>query len=380
MSFSISVPTQDLRKAVAAVALAVPNRANRPVLESALIRVTDGGEVIVTGTDLDLSISSRLPETVDATGSAAVAVPAKKLLAILRESTSESTLIREDAGGSVTIRSDRSRYKLSTWSVDEFPKPGTVAQTRAVEIPAAAAEAAIRRTVYAGDSQSQRYTLDGISLEIDRGAQALDFVATDGRRLSWMRVGYESAALGEHETSPRVIIPLRAAKMLQTVLGSAQNARFVFGASAVEVQTESCVVRTRLLEGRFPRWSELVPKDDGESPQVTAVIAAGTLSAAVRQAAITADFEEKALTLELKDGSLNISSSLTEIGESRVSVPVAFDGGEKSVRVNHRYVSDLCGSLSPEIELKLSIASGKAPVLFHSDDGLLGIVMPMADA
>lgn len=378
MPFSISVPTHDLRRAVQAASLAVPSRAARPVLESALIRVTADSEVIVTGTDLDLSISAKLPEPVDVAGPNAVAVPARKLLAILKESTSETTLIEEVENGAVTIRLDRSRYRLSTWDAAEFPLAGEINRDNSFEVRAAAAEAAIRRTVYAAAEQSDRYSLNGVFLEVDRRAGAVDFVSTDGRRLSWMRVRYDSGAFHEDDNLPGVIIPHRSAKMLQTILGAAEHARFVIAATAVEVQTESCVVRTRLIDGRYPRWSELVPKNDAETGQVTAKIPAGTLSAAVRQAAITADFEQKALSLELSDGSLNVSSSLTEIGESRVSVPVEIDGGSKLVRLNHRFVSDVCGSLTPETDLKLSLALSTAPVLLQTDDGLLGIIMPMA--
>ena len=142
------------------------------------------------------------------------------------------------------------------------------------------------------------------------------------------------------------------------------------------VQGVTATIFTRLIDGRFPKWRDVLPERGGASVQVELTV--GPFFSAVRQAAVVTDENSRGIVLKLEEGLLVVSGSAAEVGESRVELIVSYDGPEMAVKLDHRFVSDFLKVLDPEMNVSLEVDGSDAPALFSTDDGYGYVVMPMS--
>jgi DNA polymerase-3 subunit beta len=98
----------------------------------------------------------------------------------------------------------------------------------------------------------------------------------------------------------------------------------------------------------------------------------------IRQAAIVADQETRGLDFEFGDGTLLLTAKTADLGQSRVEMPIAYDGQPIKMKLDYRFVSDFLKVLEPNTKFKLDVASSTQPALMTTDDGYAYVVMPMA--
>ncbi len=133
----------------------------------------------------------------------------------------------------------------------------------------------------------------------------------------------------------------------------------------------------RLLEGRFPKWRDVLPPA-GRVGEQRFQLTAGTFAAAIRRAAIMTSEESLAAEFRFGCGQLSIGARAAELGESRVQLPVACEGAEVTISLNVRYLLDWLKTLAPEQPIGLTLRSGDDAALFDSCDGGVYVVMPLA--
>src|SRR5579872_4166700 len=171
-----------LATAFQAVSGVIPTRTPKQILQNARLEATKGQAVLI-GTDQEVGIRYRLNEAqIDAAGD--VLLPSNRTLAILREMQGETVFI--EAGGSETIiRGERAQYKLGAENPAEFPSVAEFDGQNAISVQAGALKKMIRRTVFATDTESTRYALGGVLVEIK--GETITMAATDTRRLAVVR-------------------------------------------------------------------------------------------------------------------------------------------------------------------------------------------------
>jgi DNA polymerase-3 subunit beta len=231
----------------------------------------------------------------------------------------------------------------------------------------------IRRTLFATDAESSRYALGGVLLELEDAE--ITAVATDGRRLAKMQG--PAQMVGEKSVSDAMtIVPSRAMQLIERAMTDADaEIQIAARANDVLVRGSRTTVYSRLVEGRFPKWREVFPERH-ESHQIE--IAVGPLYAALRQASIVASEESRGIECIFANGSLVLTAATAEIGESRVEFPIAYDGPEIKISLDHRYVADFLRVLEPEKTITVDLQDGESAALFLTDDGYGYVVMPMA--
>jgi DNA polymerase-3 subunit beta len=104
----------------------------------------------------------------------------------------------------------------------------------------------------------------------------------------------------------------------------------------------------------------------------------GPTFAAVRQASIVASEESRGILFTFADGTLTLSGQTAEVGQSRVELPIAYDGAEIAISLDHRFVADFLKVLDPERTFTLDVQDGDTAALFTTDDGYGYVVMPLA--
>jgi DNA polymerase-3 subunit beta len=207
------------------------------------------------------------------------------------------------------------------------------------------------------------------------GDEELTGVGTDGRRLARQVVPAKavgSAARGEEMT----IVPGRAMHLLERAL--AENDEGIFLAvrdNAILVQSQRTTVYARLIEGRFPNWRGVFPQRDNVVPITLGV---GTFHAAVRQAAIVISEDRRGVDFRFAEGQLEMVGHGGELGESRVELPIAYDGPEMRIRLDPRFLGDFLKVLEPDQNVVLEVRDGETAAVCTTDDGYAYVIMPLS--
>ncbi len=174
---------------------------------------------------------------------------------------------------------------------------------------------AIQRTLFAVGGETDRYALGGILVEAT--PERITLVATDSRRLAVAHV----ACLGYSRFAPghRPIVPSKAMALIErSTHDDAQEVHLEFGPADVLLRSGPTTIYARLVEGRFPQYQDVIPR---ECP-TTFSVQVGPLLDALRSAAACMDDEQPAAHLSLTAGALEIRSEATEKGTARSSIVV----------------------------------------------------------
>ena len=370
MPMKIECNREHLLSAVQSAGTVVPSRSPKEILKHLKLTVLEGSAVLMA-TDMDIGIRIEVPEIqVEAPGS--VVLPVKEFGSLLRESTDESLKIEVDLQG-VIVRGERSEFKLPVVNPEEFPDVPTFEEEQFHELPARLYREMIRRTLFATDTESSRYALGGVLLEF--GSDSLIGVGTDGRRLAKME-GTAQAVNGHQPGDAMTIVPTRAMQLMERTLSEADaQVQIAVHPNHILVRSARVTVYTRLVEGRFPKWREVFPtRKEG----VTIEIAVGPMLQSLRQAAVVASMESRGIDFTFGDGGLVLSATTAEIGQSRVDLPISYDGKLITVTLDHRYVEEFLRVLDLEKTFSVEIEDSESAALFTTDDGYGYVVMPLA--
>lgn len=366
----ITCERERLLSAFQTAAMVAPSRSPKPILQNVKIEVKDD-KAILTATDMEVGIRSELEGIqVEAAGSAVL--PVARFGSILRESSDETLRIEADVQG-VTVKGDRSEFKLPGGNPDEFPVIATFEEERYHKIPARLLKELIRRTTFATDTESSRYALGGVLLEM--GADNIIAVGTDGRRLAKMEGPAES--VDGHETGETMtIVPTRSMQLIERTLTDGEAEVLLSARSNdVMVKTPKSTIYSRLVEGRFPKWRDVLPT---RQEAVRIALTVGPVYSALRQAAIVSDDESRGIDFIFGKGSLQLAASTAEVGQSHVELPIPYDGEPITVTLDNRFVADFCKVLDSEKVITIEIEDDESAALFTTDDGYGYVVMPLS--
>ncbi len=345
-------------------------RSPKEVLQNVKIDASEE-RVILMATDMETGIRIDV-EGVD------VHTPGKALLhvgrvgSILRESSDEQ-LVFESDGSATKVKGLHSEFNLPSMNPDEFPTVVGFEEDKYHELAARLFKEMVRRTVFATDVDSSRFALGGVLLELN-GEEVLA-VGTDGRRLA--RVQGTGKSIGGHQTSGNTtIVPIRSLTLMERSIGDKEEVVHIASrGNDVLLRTGRCTIYSRLVEGRYPNWRQVIPTRDNS---VIIDMTVGPFYNVIRQAAIVADQETRGLDFEFGNGTLLLTAKTADLGQSRVEMPIGYDGDPIRMKLDYRFVSDFLKVLDANTAFKLDIASSTQPALMTTADGYAYVVMPMA--
>lgn len=347
-----------------------PSRSPKPILQNVKLEARPDGGVLLA-TDLEVGVRIETPG-VEAESAGSVILPIGRFGSILREST-DARLVLETDGSGVVVRGERSEFRLPAENPAEFPAVSEFSETKYHALPARVLSQLIRRTVFATDNESSRYALGGVLLELL--PDKIIAVGTDGRRLAMMEV--PASSVGGHASGDTMtIVPTRSMQLIDKLLTEPDaEVQIAARANEVLVKTPRATFYTRLVEGRFPKWRDVFPKRP-DSIQIELV--AGLLHGAVRQAAIVTSEESRGVDFTFGDGKVLLSGRAPEVGQSRVEMPIAYDGAAVSISLDPRFFSDFLKTLEQEATFTLELKDAESAAVCRTSDGYSYVIMPLA--
>ncbi|QEG32743.1 DNA polymerase III subunit beta [Bythopirellula goksoeyrii] len=369
-SMKISCDREQLLHAFQTVASVAPSRSPKPILQNVKLEAS-AEKVTLLATDLEVGIRHDV-EGVDIQTSGDAVLSVARFGSILRESTDQTLHLECDSTG-ITIRGERSQFRLPAENPAEFPQVTKFEQESYYEVPARLLRELIRRTVFATDNESSRYALGGVKLEFEEAA--LTAIGTDGRRLAKM-TGPVVKHGQPQDSDQTTIVPTRAMSLIErAVAPSDSEVQVAVKGNEFLVHSSRATISARLLEGRFPDWRKVFP-EGGTSTGIE--LAVGATLSAVRQAAIVTSEESRGVDFTFGDGMLVLSGRAAEVGQSRIELPIGYDGQELTVTLDPRFATDFLKVLDAEKTFTFEAKDSESAAVCKTDDGYGYVIMPLS--
>jgi len=331
----------------------VEKKTTIPILSNLLLEATDSS-LRISATDLELGVRCGCPAKVKKTG--AGAVPAKRLLEIVRSLPEAEIRFKLLENHWLQLNCERSTFKLVGMARDNFP--ALPATPKAVaSLPAGVLMAMIQKTIFAISTEESRYTLNGALLLLK--PDSVTMVATDGHRLALIQRQVEVPNL---KTEFRVLIPKKAMNEILRIAGEGE------AESVVEIGKdeshlffsvgERCLI-SRMLTGQFPNYEAVLPRENTRIVEVNKDV----VTAAMRRVALLADERSHAVRLQFDKDQLEVFASSGEYGEAHETLEAAYQGEPMLIGFNCHYLLDFLNVLGDggkvRVELKDEQSAGQ---------------------
>jgi len=333
-----------------------------PVLSGLRLELA-GDQLSITGTDLDLTIQLTLP--VGGDGDGGVVLPARLATDIVRSMGSGKAEVIVD-GDEVNISAGRSQFSVRPLSLDDYPKLATPASS-SVTLPAAAVGEALRQVVRAASTDEARPILTGVLLTAENGG--LRMVATDSYRLA-VRDLADHEVLGPDQ---KVLVPGRALNELQRLVGGGDDLTMRLGDRDATFEVGGTRLSTRLIEGEFPNYRQLIPASHPNK----LTVAREPLLEAIRRVKILAK-DATPVRLQMGGDTLRLTAITQDVGNASEELDAAYEGADLTVAFNPEYLaSGVEACTSDEITLSTLDSLKPAVVRGVGADDYLYLLMPV---
>jgi len=341
-----------------------------PILDHFLFELGPG-ELVMTASDLETTMSSKMEVRTDDTG--AIAVPARMLLDILKAFPDIPLTIKVDAAThAVELTSDAGKYKLTGANADEFPQAPALEEATGVNMGADTLVSAINRTLFAAGSDDLRPVMSGIFFEMY--SDNVRFVATDAHRL----VRYARTDASAPETAS-FIVPKKPLTLLKNAASSAEAVNISFTDSNACFTFDDVTILCRLIEGKYPNYEAVIPKDNPNRMTINRNL----FLQAIRRTAIFANKTTHQVRLRIAGSELTVSAEdLDFANEATEHLACSYHGEDMEIGFNSKFLVDMLNNLSAEeVNLELS-APNRAGIIRPSEpeepgEDVLMLVMPV---
>ncbi|HEU4642811.1 MAG TPA: DNA polymerase III subunit beta [Gemmatimonadaceae bacterium] len=366
MRFTIA--REKLQDGLTAVTASVPAKTTLPVLANILVETTDRG-IRLSGTDLDMAVSTELLADVETQG--AITIPAKKLAEIVRELPSAPVKVSGSGEQKVTLECGRSRFKLLGLPRDEFPSFPAVKFEDASRVRSGELQKLIAHTSFAVSTEESRPILNGVLWELR--ADQMRMVATNGHRLAKMEIPLASAST----LTGDLIVPPKALDQVRRLFPAEEELEIARGENHLGFRSPFTAVYTRLIEGPYPNYEQVIPKDNDR----VALADKNALTQALKRMSVIASDQTHRIRMSFNAGMAKFSVQTPDLGEAQDELPVNFEGDPLDIGFNASYLLEILRYM-PTDEVRMTFkaperAATIEPVGWNDPAKYLCLIMPL---
>lgn len=379
----ITCSTVNLLHALQLANRAISNQQALPILGNILLQA-EGDYCTISATDLELSIITKIPATVTVAGS--ITVPAKTILNFAQFTSDPEVTLEVKDGTHIRCSSAHGKTTLSGEAASNYPSISKIESNQSLTLDGATLLDALHYVTFASARSSLRPVLSGVSLRAEKGK--LIFVATDSYRLSEYIIPVSAPE------SLSCIVPVKILDEVKVLLagkklpkrspteeGEPEGTRsealpvtVIFGNQQIELQVGETRLLSRLIEGTFPDYRQIIPKEH----TLSALLPLKDLTIAVRRMHYFAKEMNNTLTFSFTPGRVEISTPQTPIGKDEATLSIEHAEGEGKIALSSSYLLDFLAHAESEA-VTLQMVDSMHPAVFHlpGNDRLLHLVMPL---
>lgn len=339
-----------------------------PILQNIKL-FTQQNKVFLLGTDLEVGIQYEIPAEIKEPGG--VLLPAYRFGIILRETVDPKITIETD-GNSADIKTRDSHFHIMGADPVDYPDFPQFDTQKAINLEPKGLKEMIRKTIFATASESTRYALTGLLLEIKK--KELRLVGSDGKRLAYIKRKAESKISQEI----KVIIPRKGMALLEKIT-EGKDAKQQLQLIVEETQVKfglppNIFAFSRLIEGSFPDYEKVIPVDCDKKVELKS----DEFYSALRRVALVTTDKFRATKLSFKDNKLILFSRTQDVGEARVEMTVKNKQPPFEIVFNPEFFMDALRVTNGTENIVMELKDKTSPAVLRMGRDYVYLVMPLS--
>ena len=355
----------DLSDAVLKVIRATAVRTTNPILEGIKLHASED-TLTLSATDLEISIEKTIAADVKIPGD--VVVPGKFFADFVKKLSNEQIELTLTDQNTIKIKYTDSEGYLQCMSSDEFPIIREMTAPEKITIKRTDLKELIEKTIFSVAVDDARPILKGCLFEIENNMMTA--VALDGYRLAMVKTEVSCSS-----NKMSCIIPARSLNEISKLIdGNDDYIDVLVGANHLLINDGSVRIMTRLLEGEFINYRQVIPA----TTTTTILVNKAQLEDGLERASLLARMDKNNLVkFDIRDKVLTLTSA-SNIGNVTENITISLDGKDLQIAFNARYLSDCMHTIGDEF-IKINFTSQIAPCTICSaeEDKYLYLILPV---
>jgi DNA polymerase-3 subunit beta len=357
--------TAALQEALTLVGSIVSSRTPKPVLQCVKLVAAQNTLTLLT-TDLEAGARYHLTAVqVEEDGEATI--PADRLAGIVRESAGEDSLTIHTDKDVCHVRGSGSHFKIFGYDPAEFPAVADFVEPADFVVAAGELGKMIAKTLFATAKSHSHYAISGVLW--NASGRKLELVATDGHRLAQTKGSLAKSAARD----VTAIVPGKLMSLIQRVAGDGEDTLEIkIDENQILVRTPRAVLVSTLVQGNFPKYTDVIPHDCTRKAKLATEVAERCL----RMAALLTNEESRGVRLSFRANELVLSSRAPETGEAEIKCPIELEGEPLDIAFNPAFLLDalrVCGT----DDFTFEMASANKPAMVKAGGDFLYVLMPV---
>lgn len=373
----ITCKQQDLSRGLSAVSHAVSNRSTLPILSNILL-ATDQGRLKLSATNLEIGINCWVDAQIQEEGS--TTIPAKLLTDLVsRLPQAPVDLAVADDSHTLSVKGQGSHANIKGMDASEFPLiPSAEGGEPPVMLDAVLLKEMIAEVAFAAAEDDTRPVLTGVLVQV--GDEKITFAAADAFRLA-VRV---ASLPGDDHPNGEILVPARTLTELGRILPAEGPVEMIVtpNRSQVLFHTPQLDLVSRLIEGAFPNFRQIIPKEHS----TRAVVETRLFAEAAKRAELFARDSSNITRVKinpgghdgLEPGAVTVEATAEDLGDNTSTLSAAVDGPEMQIIFNVKYLSEVLAVIgSSEVALEANAPTKPGVIRPVGEHDYTYVIMPM---
>ena len=333
----LTLDQDKLVKKITSISAVIPAKTSLPILSTFLLEAKDG-RASFTANDLDVSLTTIIECEME--GGGEVAVPGKKFVGLIMALPADQVQISSE-GDKLAVKCRKSRFKIVGKNASEFPKLPEQKELAHFTMKTEVLNDMISKTIYAVSNDLTRPSLCGVLWEIKPGSFSM--VATDGHRLG--RVVYKGDFPGVGDVGDKeFIVSPKALNILRSLMDGKEEVEVTFADNHITFSVGDSTIYSRLLEGPFPDYDQVIPKNNKKEMLVNR----DEFSQACKRVAILSSVITHQIKLSIQSDAVTLSVSTPDLGEAVEEVHCSFNEDPMEIGYNAKYLLDMLRTMNSD--------------------------------
>ncbi len=366
-------------KLVSALSKALPivDKKTIMTLINNVLLYTKDDHLIVEATDLEISFRTIIPVKIEEEGS--ITVNARKLYEIVKELPESVITLEELENHWIRIPvGQKAEYTIAGLAPDEFPKFRNFPQDKILSVPGNVIKELIDRTIFSVSYDDSTYALSGILTEIEKSPEpektTVRMVSSDGHRLNLAQKDIHQSFESDEKFS--VIVMRKGANELRKLADISDEIFLSADEKFLYVKTDTDQLIIRLIEGTFPDYTAIIPK---ERIRTFLFERKEILSALKRISIVIQDPTFKGIKISISPNMMKMETLDKKIGQAEEKLKISYAGEPFDMALNAKYMIDVLQIMKSNL-IEMSFNDEDSPILITGEDdkGFIALIMPMS--
>lgn len=365
----ITLQKADIERAIGFSQGIIDKRTTNPILSNVLFSAADN-KLELYSTNMDISSIIQIDANVEVVGRAVVS--AKMLFDIIRKFPPGEIQIRRMDNNWIELKSSSVQYKIAGLHPEEYPTIEKPKKVDYVNIKSKTLLKLLKKTIFAVSTEDVKKILGGILFDFSE-ENVLKLVATDGHRLALVKEPANFKVKKKGESS--IVLPRKGMSELLRILEETdEDIKVNFDERMAIFKTETKILMMKVLEGTFPDYNQVMPK---ENDKILKINRQRFYEALSRMVIVSAE-RSNIVRISFSDEGIVVSSESPNEGEGKEFIEAEYKGSKIDMGFNARYIMDILEVVEEEVvEMRLLDELSAVLIKPSQDENFQNVVMPV---